>query len=580
MINEDALRNYIRELIQQELEDEELEEASTTASAGGEYDTPMAFRGKSGKKKAKAGYFGGHKKPDVLGYHIVEDPDLRGRSGLKGKKYLPENFIKLLDESNKVGKYDLFMGQFGNGLTISDKNREVSYGEYKNIAHISAPYNKQEIKYYEKVPSAVKRVIEKAAQSYWKKNESINELYVIQYKNDKNRFLSSKARDVKTTKDASQFKSEKDANDTLNGMDWQFRSNYKIIPLNEEYKEYGIQYKLTKTGGWVRASLTRSTHNDDHKQFIKLITKDANKLKKQEHWLDVRITVNGNPVNESVNEASDYIGHFSKKGKDIYVDSDFLNRSKGVLPNSELKHMGMGEFYLETSDGKVDFARLNIKIKDFVGRTHHMYDNADGKIVKKLLQAMLRSKRAIETKYIKESINERTTAKTIRGWLKSLPENKWRKTYGVDARRISHFVNEGDEETMPQSLRRRGEGVSYDRERTLATKYTKYMEGLRESIRQIIIKEISGEVKELRAFIDASNLKQQIRAPIYKNLTLKKQQGKYNKALAQKAFLYLVNTGAKLYVKEYGGEVNDLFPKKIQQELAHEYVSEFESDTS
>ncbi|MBT4209073.1 DUF3008 family protein, partial [Candidatus Woesearchaeota archaeon] len=46
------------------------------------------------------------------------------------------------------------------------------------------------------------------------KSESVNEgnlKYVIQYKKDKNRYLSNKSRDVKKVKDALQFKSEKDA---------------------------------------------------------------------------------------------------------------------------------------------------------------------------------------------------------------------------------------------------------------------------------------------------------------------------------------------------------------------------------
>ena len=40
--------------------------------------------------------------------------------------------------------------------------------------------------------------------------------------------------------------------------------------------------------------------------------------------------------------------------------------------------------------------------------------------------------------------------------------------------------------------------------------------------------------------------------------------------------MYLVDDGAKRYVKEYGGNVRDVFPKKERMELAKEYAADFE----
>ena len=75
-IKEDTFSQFIRELIEKE-----LDEASTTATTGGEYQTPLAFRGnkfKAGKKKKKAGYAGGHKNPTVsTTYEEPDDPKLR-----------------------------------------------------------------------------------------------------------------------------------------------------------------------------------------------------------------------------------------------------------------------------------------------------------------------------------------------------------------------------------------------------------------------------------------------------------------------------------------------------------------------
>lgn len=74
-IKEDTFRKLIRELIKQE-----MEEANSTASVGGEYQTPHSFKGsnKKGTKKRKAGYTGGHEDP-TIGTDNFEptDPKLR-----------------------------------------------------------------------------------------------------------------------------------------------------------------------------------------------------------------------------------------------------------------------------------------------------------------------------------------------------------------------------------------------------------------------------------------------------------------------------------------------------------------------
>ena len=67
------LIEIIKELVKQE-----LEELSTTATAGGQYMTPHAFSKKKLKKK-KAGYGGGHEDPKIGGsYILAKDSKLRG----------------------------------------------------------------------------------------------------------------------------------------------------------------------------------------------------------------------------------------------------------------------------------------------------------------------------------------------------------------------------------------------------------------------------------------------------------------------------------------------------------------------
>ena len=82
--------------------------------------------------------------------------------------------------------------------------------------------------------------------------------------------------------------------------------------------------------------------------------------------------------------------HFD--GKYWYGDTVFINQVQYVYPGAELKHLGFGEFVLETPDGKMDFDRG--KGQDFPGqsgRSHRLYDNKGGKVVEKAIALMERA---------------------------------------------------------------------------------------------------------------------------------------------------------------------------------------------
>ena len=99
---------------------------------------------------------------------------------------------------------------------------------------------------------------------------------------------------------------------------------------------------------------------------------------------------------------------------------------------------------------------------------------------------------------------------------------------------------------------------------------------IREEIR-LVIERLSVEAKELKIFIDNDNkLYKQRYIPIIKNLSKKKKSGRYRSSLASKGFMYLVDDGAKKYVREFGGNVRDVFPRRVKLELAKEYAKEFE----
>jgi len=88
---------------------------------------------------------------------------------------------------------------------------------------------------------------------------------------------------------------------------------------------------------------------------------------------------------ESINEDAKKVW---KDGNNLYVDSDFVNMSKGNLPNSELKHLGMGDFFLDTPDGKINFNRSGDKLPGMSGRSHKMSDSNGGKLIAQLIKKM------------------------------------------------------------------------------------------------------------------------------------------------------------------------------------------------
>ena len=79
----------------------------------------------------------------------------------------------------------------------------------------------------------------------------------------------------------------------------------------------------------------------------------------------------------------------------------------------------------------------------------------------------------------KESVNEskqrRYTVKEVRMWMKKLEENRYKKVYNSDARRVAWMVNnEGVSlDEMPISMKKKWTKAQYGRERYLATEFLK-----------------------------------------------------------------------------------------------------------
>jgi len=100
---------------------------------------------------------------------------------------------------------------------------------------------------------------------------------------------------------------------------------------------------------------------------------------------------------------------------------------------------------------------------------------------------------------------KKTTVKEVKKWFKTLEENRYKKTYASDARRVSWLVNNNlseDYEAMPISMKKKWPKAAYKRERFLAKEFVKHLRTnelnqemkLRESIKKIV----GGLITEVR----------------------------------------------------------------------------------
>jgi hypothetical protein len=146
---------------------------------------------------------------------------------------------------------------------------------------------------------------------------------------------------------------------------------------------------------------------------------------------------------ESVNEGKD-VGHYERVGNQTIVDSNFVNYSKGVLPNSELVHLGMGDFAIKSPNGTIKFERsgkMDGIGQDFVGRPHRMTDDANGKLVDMFLKLMLKKKKAIlsmSESVVNEGYGEFIKAKNLSDII-TLSKKKKNAVFYVTDDRIGTF---------------------------------------------------------------------------------------------------------------------------------------------
>ena len=129
-----------------------------------------------------------------------------------------------------------------------------------------------------------------------------------------------------------------------------------------------------------------------------------------------------------------------------------------------------------------------------------------------------------------ESISRRFTVKEVQKWMKTLEENRYKKVYNADARRVAWMVNnEGVElSEMPKSMSKKWTKAQYGRERYLAKEFIKskseqLSEGLDLKKLETAIKDFQNKIKKQGRVTNArdeDHLKQLIK--VYKQMGGKK----------------------------------------------------------
>ena len=205
--------------------------------------------------------------------------------------------------------------------------------------------------------------------------------------------------------------------------------------------------------------------------------------------------------------------------------------AKKINPNlsnsKDLVMKGMAddidEFMNEIPDEGQDFDKADELLNLVRDNEQGMRDDDDDMIddykkgILKVLTTPGKSKNeSIKTEGISKykralSKGKKTTVKEIKQWMKTLEENRYKKTSNSAARRVSWFVNNNlseDYESMPISMRKKWSKAAYGRERYLAKEFLKSKQRkVNENLIRGIIRQIIKEKLNEKSFGDTRKIK-------------------------------------------------------------------------
>ena len=121
---------------------------------------------------------------------------------------------------------------------------------------------------------------------------------------------------------------------------------------------------------------------------------------------------------------------------------------------------------------------------------------------------------------------KRTTVKEIKKWFKTLEENRYKRTYNSDARRVAWMVNnEGvNLSEMPETMRKKWVKAEYKKERYMARKFLEGMkqnESIEDKVRQVIRETIKALMEAKMVQLQIKEIEKKKVKKILDNLRLK-----------------------------------------------------------
>ena len=178
------------------------------------------------------------------------------------------------------------------------------------------------------------------------------------------------------------------------------------------------------------------------------------------------------------------------------------------------------------------------------------------------------AEKAMKKKKVKESKMKRFTVKEVRMWMKKLEENRYKKVYNSDARRVAWMVNnEGVElSEMPKSMSKKWTKAQYGRERYLANEFIKSKS---EQMTEGVVKEaISGSDRKIMFMIVRDIIE-----------NLKKAGAKKPSNQVGQGVLGVLR--AMTYSKDNANYKNykKYFPKTFNSKLTQKRVAQFHTQT-
>ena len=183
-----------------------------------------------------------------------------------------------------------------------------------------------------------------------------------------------------------------------------------------------------------------------------------------------------------------------KKSEVDDIQSTLQAEKERLLQKATGKEDWGGPKFDNQEDGEAYWAAESAA-GDFYSMTHHYGDEVRYKPEDKEESITSKLKREF-----KESMGRKTTVKEIKKWFKTLEENRYKKTYNSDARRVSWLVNNSlseDYDSMPVSMKKKWPKAAYKRERFLAREFMKHLKSkqISEGKLRVMVREIIKEVK-------------------------------------------------------------------------------------